>query len=165
MASASTIESIASQWKVLIDPLVGDQAFSEKVAAGRFHNPAAYHVHNAAQAVVAYIVEGEGEEAAFTELDDLARIIALRVSAPSASFACFFELRTLVIQELGSAEYHRVAKDVNGRLNACILHAFDAYVEAREKLSSIANNELKKRNEMLEKLAYGSSAREGGALS
>ena len=165
MASSSTIESIASQWKVLIDPLVGDKAFSENVAAGRFHNPAAYHVHNVAQAVVNYVVEGEGEEAAFAELNDLARIIALRVTAPSTSFACFFELRKLIIEELGSAEYHRLAHEVNDRLKACILRVFDAYVESREKLSSIANDELKKRNEMLEKLAYGSNTGEGGAQS
>lgn len=159
----TTIEHIAAQWRVQIDPLAGDAALAENVSEARFTNPAAYHINNTATAVVNFVVSGEGEEAAQSQLDDLARLLALRVSAPSASLGCFFGLRNLVADQAANLSLSGEALSAAlSRVDACLLHTVDAIAQSREKLSALAMEELKKRNEMLEKLNNESSMQIGG---
>ena len=156
-STASTIDTIAALWASSIDPLVGDKAFSDDIAQGRFSNPAAYHVHNTARAVAAFVIEGEGEDAALTEIEDMGRLFALRVTEPSSSLACFFDLRDLVARETADVLSADQAGEAASRVDACMLHAIDAYASAREKIAQISIGELKKRNEMLEKMSNASS--------
>ncbi len=163
MASASTIESIAAQWRTLIDPFAGDAALAQNASNARFVNPAAYHVNNAANAVVSFVVTGEGEAAASKEMDDLARLFALRTTAPSISLDCFLQLRNLVAQQ-ASALFPSEEEQAEAlkRADQCLLYTFDVFVQSREKLGAIALEELKKRNDMLEKLNSESYAKAGG---
>ncbi|MBR5951584.1 MAG: hypothetical protein IKZ87_09185 [Actinomycetaceae bacterium] len=164
MVSTSTIESIAAQWRTLVDPFAGDAALAQNASSARFVNPAAYHVNNAANAVVSFVVTGEGEALASQEMDDLARLFALRTTAPSISLDCFLQLRDLVAQRSDELFSDAESQDAAlKRADQCLLYSFDALMQSREKLSALALEELKKRNDMLEKLNGGSYTEERGA--
>lgn len=167
MAQAdTTLENIIAQWRVSIDPFAGDAALARNVSEARFANPAAYHVSNTADAVVPFVVNGAGEEAALKELEDLARLFALRESAPSASLQCFFSLRDLLAQHVGGVIPDQGAlAAAQERVDRCLLYTVDMLAQSREKLAALANEELKKRNEMLEKLTHDSYEKVGGDQS
>lgn len=161
--AASTTENIIAQWRSSLDPFVGDASLAKGAQEARFANPAAYHVNNTAQAVVPFVLEGSNEEAALAELDDLARLFALRNTAPSASLVCFSQLKALLAENLGGIiPDNQALAAAQERADRCLLYTVDKLVESREKLSTLAYNELKKRNDMLEKLNEESYMTKGG---
>lgn len=145
------IDKIAKAWNARIDTAGFGGCALNAATTGRYANPAAYHIGNAAQSVAAFVLLGGDDADAMCELDDVAKIMALKTDAPSSSIASFSELRAVVATQPFFAQLSEEEKQtVHARIDACLLRVVDAYVAAREKILQISIDELKRKNKMLE---------------
>lgn len=153
MARKAPIDNLIEKWRSILDPVMDKRLFEGDMAAKQFTAPAAYHVDKTAHDVVYYVVLGGDSTDAMNSIEELIRLVALRGEPASRSLACFYELRSLVLQETGDMFADDDARSkMYARVDTCALHATDVFVESRERLAQVTLNELKRRDKMLEKI-------------
>lgn len=152
-SAASAVKRVAEQWEASIDPLSGGACPLSKASSTRFANPVAFHIKVASPIVASYVLLGSDGDQAMRELDDIARIMALKDDSASASMKSFLILRNAVV---GEAFFSSLSSEDQtaalSRIDECLMHTIDGFVRSREAILKISIDELKRRNKMLESM-------------
>lgn len=119
-------------------------------------NPVGAALKKATRGIVEGLLAGEEASQLAPLLDEVIRIRAVQDFTPSEVVAFVFALKRALWEEAGVAcatvERMRELARIEARIDGLALAAFDAYTRARERLSDVRVNEMKRRVYLLERM-------------
>ncbi len=132
----------------------------------RFENPLGYRLEEGLKGLVAQLAGDLVWEKVDYYLDRIVKIEAVQSRRPSEALAFLFYLKSAVREEAGEEILREFGPEalleVEDRIDAMMLRAFNHYMQAREKLNEIKFQEWKSRLYLLLKRAgYLYDEREG----
>jgi len=158
---AANRDAIVKDWfHHILDTYPPETAKLWKKGGDPFHNPVAVRSHEAAAAVVDYLVESHDENAlekVLEYLDELVRVRAVQNFTPSQAAGFIFLLKKSVRETLWNdltrlgvwEEFVALESRIDGLALACL----DLYAKCREKLYEIRLGDLKREYTQLLKRA------------
>lgn len=122
-------------------------------------NPVGAALKKATRGIVEGLLAGEEASRLAPLLDEVIRIRAVQDFTASEVVAFVFSLKKALWEEAGVAcatvERMRELSEVESRIDVLALAAFDAYTRARERLSEVRVNDMKRRVYLLERMHPG----------
>ncbi len=113
-----------------------------------FANPVGHSLRTGTQVLLEALLDGADAEATKRGLDEIVRIRAVQQMSPSTAIGFVFRLKDAIRAELGEALDEPALRaeltELEGRIDAAALVAFDLFVEYRERVTTLRINELKK---------------------
>jgi len=113
-----------------------------------FANPVGHSLRTGTQRLLEALLDGVDVEETKRGLDEIVRIRAVQQMSPSVAIGFVFHLKDAIRAELGDAldgpELRAELRELETRIDAAALIAFDLYVEYRERVTTLRINELKK---------------------
>jgi RsbT co-antagonist protein rsbRD N-terminal domain len=114
----------------------------------RFANPVGHSVRTGTRGTFAAVLSGGEPGALRAALDEMIRIRAVQQMSATAAVGFVFMLRDIIHDELGKeladARLRPQVAELERRIDAAALAAFDLYAEHRQRLSELRISELKR---------------------
>lgn len=116
----------------------------------QFANPVGHTIHHGLEGVLEEFLQGMDADKMSSSLDQVIRIRAVQGFSPSQALAFIFHLKDIIRETLkdeirGSQISPRELGDLDSRVDAIALLAFNLYVGCRETLYENRVNEVKNR--------------------
>lgn len=116
----------------------------------QFANPVGHTIHHGLEGVLEEFLQGMDADKMSSSLDQVIRIRAVQGFSPSQALAFIFHLKNIIRETLrdeirGSQVSLHKLEELDSRVDAIALLAFNLYVGCREKLYENRVNEVKNR--------------------
>ncbi len=163
-------EALADRWRELVLASYPPEAvaFLRKEKDG-FRNPVGATIRQAIGELTSALVGGDGETATAAPIDALVRMRAVQGFSPAQAVGFVFLFRRAVSDVLGddlAAVGARELLELDGRLDAMALQAWDRYAACRDKVSEIRAREATARTyALLKRAGFLADAADAGAGS
>ncbi len=113
-----------------------------------FSNPVGSAIFKGLEAILLEIFEGMDHEALRSFLDPIVRMRAVQGFSPSASVSFVLGLKSIIREEfskeMSDSRISDLIWEVDSKIDALSLIAFDIYSACREKISELKTNEMKR---------------------
>ncbi|MDR0434091.1 MAG: RsbRD N-terminal domain-containing protein [Gracilibacteraceae bacterium] len=148
--------NIINRWRRAIAGPSETNPFTGGAGGGRFANPAAYAVEQAATAVFHWLLTGEdpGENPGETpaeprqSLSEIIQLKAVQALRPGEALAFIFELKDIISAELtggdGAMIWAAELRKLERRIDGIMLTAFELYADQRQRIADIRVAEMKR---------------------
>jgi hypothetical protein len=142
-------EAIAARWYDAVLAEYPEQTYAVwKRESNRFANPVGHSLRAGTRTILDAVLEGADAEALRGAVADIMRIRAVQQMSPSAAVGFVFRLKDAIRAELGDELRNGSLRDemaeMEQRVDAVALAAFDVFAEQRELVSELRINELKR---------------------
>jgi hypothetical protein len=142
-------EAIAMRWYDAVLAEYPEQTYAAwKRESDRFANPVGHSLKAGARTVLDAVLDGADADILRAAVADIVRIRAVQQMSPSAAVGFVFRLKDAIRAELGDELRDGGLQDemteLEQRVDAAALAAFDVYAEQRERVSELRINELKR---------------------
>lgn len=140
--------AILKRWFNLIAQMYPDGGTSLLKDKDRFANPVGYTVSSSIAVLYEELLQGKlNSEKASTSLDDIIKIRAVQDFSPSQAMTFVFLLKKAIRAELegkiGEVGGFEELLRLESRIDEMALHAFDVYMDCREKIHKVKMDEMK----------------------
>jgi hypothetical protein len=152
---ASQQDDILSKWfDAIVESYPPETARFLKRESNPFANPVGSTVYEGIKGVYQELYQGMDRDKVSTHLDQVVRIRAVQEFAPSAAVGFIFPLKRLIRETLGrEIRDGRVSAEelaeLDSKIDALALLAFDIYTECRNKIYELRVNEVKNQSHRL----------------
>ena len=113
-----------------------------------FANPLGHGVREGIRGVIETILNGMDPEELRARLDEIVRLRAVQQLTPAAALSFVFSLRSIVREVIPEAvvesRYRKGLSELDDKIDAIALAAFDVYAARREEVSQLRINEVKR---------------------
>lgn len=116
----------------------------------RFANPVGFAAKSGLTAVFDQLLGDQPGQLMPPELSQFIKLRSVQTFAPSAAVGFVYQLKTILIEQLGHATLLEAAGEwfaLAAKIDALALKLFDLYMEDRELLCQVKVNEYKKKND------------------
>lgn len=140
--------AIVDSWvQNILESYPSDSADFLKSQKNPFANPVGHTISSTAEKVFDELVGTCNSERIRSILNDLVRIRAVQEFPPSLAIGFVFDLKAVIVDEVrrdrGEHTNLESLAELDSKIDAIALMAFDLYMESREKLFRIRLDELK----------------------
>lgn len=146
-------EIVASWFQCILATYPADTAKFLKRDTDPFQNPVGQTIRSALEDLLNALIEGADPDAVRSHLDSIIRIRAVQDFTPAEAVGFMFQLKPLIRSQLGSTSRQNgelsALNDLEARIDAATLLAFDIYMECREQVYAIKAGSLRRRTELL----------------
>jgi hypothetical protein len=163
---ATSRETIREAWSRSI--VEGYHAETKRFLANkrdRFDNPVGYIIDETVDSVLDGLVAGAGAAELSPCLHPLIRIRAVQDFSPSAAISFVLDLKRVVREALGEDTLANGGNEARERFEATVdrmaLASFDYYIECRERIHHVKEDELKRNLHMILRQANALERRGG----
>jgi hypothetical protein len=151
-------EAILNRWfDRILETYPADTQGFLRSQKNQFANPVGNTISEGMAALFDALVGGAEPDWSSPFLDRMIRVRAVQSFSPSKALGFIFGLKEVVRKELGRAASEREVaeelRELERRVDALALSAFDLYMQCRERLYEIRANEVKNRTARLLKMA------------
>lgn len=115
----------------------------------QFRNPVGHAISEGIGPIYDYVVEAADPDSVDGALDQIIRIRSIQEFTPSQAVGFVFALKTAVREELNGQVGSADLAEIDARVDAVALRAFDKYAECREQLHEVKNREIIDRSKRL----------------
>ena len=142
-------EAIAARWYDAVLAEYPEQTYAAwKRESDRFANPVGHSLKVGTRTILDAVLEGADAETLRGAMAEIVRIRAVQQMSPSAAVGFVFRLKDAIRAELGdelrNGSLHEEMVEMEQRVDALALAAFDVFTEQRELVSELRINELKR---------------------
>ena len=118
----------------------------------RFANPLGFAARTGLTAVFDQLIGDRPGQEMPPELSQFIKLRSVQTFAPSAAVGFVFQLKTILVEQLGHATLQEAAAEwfsLMAKIDALALKLFDLYMEDRELLCQVKVDEYKKKNDVM----------------
>ncbi|MEW6624340.1 MAG: RsbRD N-terminal domain-containing protein [Bacillota bacterium] len=124
----------------------------------QFNNPVGHTFYHAMEGIFEQLLQETASEKVALYLDKILRIKAVQDINPSQVVSFVFQLKRIVREELGDVTFSNRALmqeflDFELKIDDLSMVAFGIYTDCREKICQLRLAEVKKKNEILERIS------------
>lgn len=140
--------AVLKRWFELIAQTHPDGGASLVKNKDRFANPVSHITSSAIAILYEELLQGKPDsERAATSLEDIIKVRAVQDFSPSQAVSFIFLLKKAIRAELGDEKYHtgifEELSRIEFRIDELASHAFDIYMDCREKICKVKVDEMK----------------------
>jgi len=146
--------AILERWlKLILETYPSDASSFLEKQKNRFANPVGYTLSTETSVLIEAILEEIDSETLSTSLNNILKIRSVQEFSPSQAVGFIFYLKKAMIDELGDEirvkDLYDELIDVEARIDALVLRAFECYMKCREELYQVRTRELQRKTNII----------------
>lgn len=120
----------------------------------QFANPVGFTTSRGLENIFDGLIHSTDIDKIYAHIDDIVRVRAIQGLTPSQALAFMFHLKNVIREELvGEKISAEEMLELDSRIDALALTAFDIYMKCREKVYELKSNEVRNRTFRLLQMA------------
>ncbi len=146
-------KAIIERWREAIIAEYGpDTARFLKGSDDAFANPIGAVIERTLEPIVSWLFGAIDRDAMQNALEELMRVRSVQASSASGAIAFIFALRSAIEETLAEDAETPLLSTARSRIDELALHAFDCYVDCRDRISAIKMREVRAEKERMERV-------------